>query len=188
MKVRYQKIKGMEALANKEGRLLGAVRRLQVDSKKKTAIGLVFKGKLMSGEHWTRVSGVERVGQEVVFLSSMKAVRDDEPSGRDAKDMLGLPIMTQDGKRLGSLDDVILDTDSWKIVGIVIDSGGALELGPDAVFGEDMILLRAGAGDDVTELDEQGGFLAKVFQSESSSKKKTGKKTAKKKPSKRKKK
>ncbi len=184
MKLRYQKIKGMEVLANKEGRLLGAVRRLQLDSKKKQGLGLVFKGKLMSGEHWTRVSGIERVGQEVVFLTSMKAVRDDEPSGRDVKDMLGLPIMTQDGKRLGSLDDIVLDTDSWKIVAVVLDSGGAVEIGPDAVFGQDMLLLRSGAGDDITELDEQGGFLAKVFQSEPGKKKSSTKKTTKKKTSK----
>ncbi len=181
MKIRYQKLKGMEVLANKEGRLLGAVRRLQLDSKKKLALGLVFKGKLMSGEHWTKVSGVERVGQEVVFLSSMKAVRDDEPSGRDVKDMLGLPVMTQDGKRLGSLDDVIMDTETWKIAAIVLDSGGAVEIGQDAVFGQDMLLLRAGAGDDISELDEEGGFLAKVFQSESSKDKTSKKKTSKKK-------
>jgi len=168
MRIRYQKLKGMEVLANKEGRLLGSVRRLQIDSKKKVALGLVFKGKLMSGEHWTRVGGVERVGEDVVFLSAMKAVRDDEPSGRDVKDMFGLPVNTMDGKRLGSMDDVVIDSDSWQIVGIVLDAGGAVEVGSDAVFGEDTVLLRAGAGDEIIEdLDEQGGFLARVFTNES---------------------
>jgi sporulation protein YlmC with PRC-barrel domain len=181
MRIRYQKLKGMEVLANKEGRLLGSIRRLQIDSKKKTAVGLVFKGKLMSGEHWTRVSGVERVGEDVVFLSAMRAVRDDEPSGRDVKDMFGLPVNTMDGKRLGSMDDVVVESDSWQIVGIVLDAGGAVEVGADAVFGEDTVLLRAGAGDEIVEdVDEQGGFLARVFTNESStSKKKSARKGAK---------
>ncbi len=181
MRIRYQKLKGMEVLANKEGRLLGSIRRLQIDSKKKTAVGLVFKGKLMSGEHWTRVSGVERVGEDVVFLSAMRAVRDDEPSGRDVKDMFGLPVNTMDGKRLGSMDDVVVESESWKIVGIVLDAGGAVEVGPDAVFGEDTVLLRAGAGDEIVEdVDEQGGFLARVFTNETSAPKKKPKKSARK--------
>lgn len=181
MRIRYQKLKGMEVLANKEGRLLGSIRRLQIDSKRKIAVGMVFKGKLMSGEHWTRVSGVERVGEDVVYLSAMRAVRDDEPSGRDVKDMFGLPVNTMDGKRLGSLDDVVIDSESWQIVGIVLDAGGAVEVGLDAVFGEDTILLRKGADDEIVEdVDEPGGFLARVFTSESASPKKRAKKTTKK--------
>ena len=185
MRIRYQKLKGMEVLANKEGRLLGSIRRLQLDSKKKIALGLVFKGKLMSGEHWSRVSGIERVGEDVVFLSAMRAVRDDEPSGRDVKDMFGLPVNTMDGKRLGALDDVVVDTDNWKIVGIVLDAGGAVEVGSEAVFGEDTVLLHEGAADDIVDdVDEQGGFLARVFSSDSESdrskkkKKSTPKKSA----------
>jgi sporulation protein YlmC with PRC-barrel domain len=173
VRIRYQKIKGMEVLANKEGRLLGSIRRLQLDSRKKIALGLVFKGKLMSGEHWAKVAGVERVGEDVVFLSAMKTVRDDEPAGRDIKDMLGLPVNAMDGKRLGSLNDLVLDTETWKISAIVLDSGGAVEIGPDAVFGEDTVLLRSGAADEVIEeIDEQGGFLARVFQADSPTKKK----------------
>ncbi len=185
MRIRYQKLKGMEVLADKEGRLLGSVRRLQLDSKKRAAVGLVFRGKLMSGEHWSRVSGIERVGQDVVFLTAMRAVRDDEPSGRDVKDMLGLPVMSMDGRRLGSLEDVVLETENWQIAGIVLDSGGAVEVGGDAVFGEDTILLRAGAGDEVVEdIEGQGGFLARVFQGEAESSGGSGKSGSKKKPAK----
>jgi sporulation protein YlmC with PRC-barrel domain len=185
MRIRYQKLKGMEVLADREGRLLGSVRRLQLDSKKRAAVGLVFRGKLMSGEHWTRVSGIERVGQDVVFLTAMRAVRDDEPSGRDVKDMLGLPVMSMDGRRLGSLEDVVLETENWQIAGIVLDSGGAVEVGGDAVFGEDTILLRAGAGDEVVEdIEGQGGFLARVFQGEGESSGGSGKSASKNKPAK----
>ena len=168
MRIRYQKLKGKEVLADKEGRLLGSLRRLHIDSKKKVVTGLVFKGKVMSGERWSKVNGVTRVGEDVVYLSNMRVVKEDEAPGRDVKDLMGLPVMSMDGKRLGSLDDVVVDCENWKLMGIVLDGGGLVEIGEQAVFGPDTILLREGAGDEIEEAPaEQSGFLARVFQGDS---------------------
>ncbi|MBN2494186.1 MAG: PRC-barrel domain-containing protein [Deltaproteobacteria bacterium] len=174
MRIRYQNLKGKEVLADKEGRLLGTVRRIQIDSKKKSVLGIVFKGKVMSGEHWCRVNGVTRVGEDVVYLSSMKVVKDDEPPGRDVKDLIDLPINCMDGKRLGAVEDVIVETEGWKLAGVVIDRVGSVDVGPDAVFGADTVLLREGAADEIVAEPEASGFLARVFQSEEPQKPKPG--------------
>jgi sporulation protein YlmC with PRC-barrel domain len=167
MRVQYQKLKGMEVLADKEGRLYGAVRRMLVDSRKRTVLGFAFRGRLMSGERWARVGSVRRVGEEVLYLDEARSVREDEPEGRDVKDLLGLPINSQDGRRLGSLEDVLVETEGWSVIALVLDSGGLVELGPDAVLGEDFILLHKGAAADITSppAGQSGGFLARVFQS-----------------------
>jgi sporulation protein YlmC with PRC-barrel domain len=168
MQLKFANLKGMEVLADKEGRLLGPVRRLQIDSKRKSALGLVFKARGISAEQWTQVSKIDRIGEDVIFLPDAKAVRDDQPAGRDVKDMLGLSVTSLDGKRLGALQDVILDTESWSVIALALDNGGEVAVGSESVFGEDTILLQKGASDQVRpgKKSAHSGFLARVFSSE----------------------
>ena len=170
MRIRYKKLIQMEVLANREGRLLGSVRRVMLDSKKRAVQGLVFRGKLLSGEHWSPTSKVERVGEDVVFLVDLDAVREDEPAGRDTRDILGLPVNTLEGKNLGDAIDLYFNTDSWQIEAITLSTQGAVPIGGEAVFGEDVILLRAGAEEELTkDIEEPGGFLARVFPTDAES-------------------
>ncbi len=181
VRLKYTELKGMTVLADKEGKLLGSVRKLQVDSKRKVAVGLVFKSKSLSGERWSKVAKIKRVGEDVVFLADEKAVREDAPSGRDVRDLLGLPITSLDGKRLGALDDLIVETTNWSIAALALDSGGEVDLSKDAVFGEDTILLQKGAFDQIRQSSSSGsGFLARVFSAEEEAPKKPRRKTGRK--------
>jgi len=166
MRLRFGRLKGMEVVADKEGRLLGSVRKLLLDSKRKTALGVVFKSKALSAERWAKLSAVTRVGEDILFLGDSESVRDDAPPGRDIHDMLGLSVTSMDGKRLGSLEDVVLDPADWNLCALVLDNGGEVDLDEEAVLGEDTVLLRKGAGDQIRPASPQGGFLARVFHSE----------------------
>jgi sporulation protein YlmC with PRC-barrel domain len=167
VRLKFTELKGMEVLAEKEGKLLGSVRKLHLDSKRKTAIGVVFKARGLSGERWAKVAKIQRVGEDVLFLSDKKAEREDEPDGRDVRDMLGLPVTSLDGKRLGALDDVIIDTKDWSVAALALDNGGEVDLGKEAVLGEDTILMQIGAHDQVKRgTPAQSGFLARVFNPE----------------------
>lgn len=168
MQLKFVNLKGMEVLADKEGRLLGPVRRLQIDSKRKAALGLVFKARGISGEQWAQVSKIDRIGEDVIFLPDAKAVRDDQPKGRDVKDMLGLSVTSLDGKRLGALQDVVIDTQDWSVIALALDNGGEVAVGSESVFGEDTVLLQKGASDQVRpgRRSQHSGFLARVFSSE----------------------
>ena len=168
MLLRFQKLKGMEVLAEKEGKLLGTIKRLHLDSKRKTAIGIVFKGRGISGEHWTKVIKIKRVGEDVIFIEDTRSVRDDIPTGRDVKDLVGLPVTSLDGKRLGTLVDIIIETKTWTVKALALDNGGEIDLSSQAVFGEDTILLQKGATDLMRSgtSSHQSGFLSRVFSSE----------------------
>jgi uncharacterized protein YrrD len=176
MGIKYHQLKGMEVLAHEEGRLLGSVKRIQLDSKTRKVLSFVYRDRLISKEHWSNVEDIERVGQDVIFIRSLKEVRDGEPKGRDIKNMLGLPVNTMNGQALGGLDDLLVDPQSWKIMGVVLDSSGVVEVDSDAVFGEDMVLLDK-AVDDVSfpekgEEEPEGGFLARLIPSDTGRKKK----------------
>jgi sporulation protein YlmC with PRC-barrel domain len=168
VRFRFSSLKGMEVLAEKEGKLLGSVKRLQIDSRHKTALGLVFKARGLAKERWAKVADILRVGEDVVFLDAKKSQHEDAPAGRDVRDMLGLPVTSLDGKRLGALDDVVVDTDDWDVVALALDNGGEVDLTKDAVLGEDTILLQKGAYDQVRrgKAATGGGFLSRVFSPE----------------------
>ncbi len=167
MQLRFQKLKGMEVLAEKEGKLLGSVRRVQMDSARKVALGLVIKAKAISSEQSIRVAAVNRVGLDVVFVADTQAVTKEDLHGRDVKDILGLSVTSLDGKRLGTLTDIVIDCESWSITALVLDSGGEVEVGPKSVFGEDAVLVEKAAAQKLGQpTQQQPGFLSRVFNAE----------------------
>ncbi len=190
MTIYYTKLKGMEVLAEQEGALLGSVRWVVIDSKRKQAKALVFKGRGVAGEKWAKVTDVKRIGRDVVFLSALAAVRDGPPRGRDVRDMLGLPVTSLDGKRLGILDDLVFADDTWKVASVVIEGGAEVDLAGEAVLGEDTLLLQKGAQEQLRRKKTTGGkgFLDRVFSSErpAAKKKKTARKSSKRKSTRRK--
>lgn len=180
MQLRFQKIKGMEVLAEKEGKLLGSIRRIQIDSSRKVVLGLVFKARAIASEQWINASSVTRVGEDVIFVTDAQAIQKGGPAGRDVKDMLGLSVTSLDGKRLGALNDIVIDTEKWAVAALVLDNGGEVEVSPKGVFGEDTILLEKGAVHKLRKSEsEQSGFLTRVFNSEGSGKAANSKKTSK---------
>jgi uncharacterized protein YrrD len=164
MRLRFHRLKGMEVVADREGRLLGSVRKLLFDTKHRLVLGLVFKPRALSSERWAKMTSIQRVGEDIVFLSDARAVREEAPPGRDLKEMEGLSITSLEGKRLGALDDVVIDTNGWKLVALVLDNGGEIDLGEDSVLGEDTILMRKGAAEEIHPAESNhGGFFSRMF-------------------------
>ncbi len=167
MLVYYSQLKGMEVLADEEGALLGSVRRVLVDSRRRRAEAIAFKGRGVTAERWVPVSTVRRLGRDVVFVGALAEVRDDQPGGRDVRDMQGLPVNTLDGKLLGQLADLVFDSGDWSIKSIHVEGGGEADLDEKSVLGEDAVLLREGVRLSLSPQGERrGGFLSRVFRKE----------------------
>ncbi|RME24668.1 MAG: hypothetical protein D6806_09235, partial [Deltaproteobacteria bacterium] len=169
MRVTFSMLKGLEGIADKEGAIVGTVRWMLIDTEQRRAAALALRGRGISGEKWVDVADVKRVGRDVLFITSEQNIADKAPAGRDVRNLLGLPVTSLDGKRLGTLEDIVMDTKSWKIGSVVLSGGGEVDLGPEAVLGEDTVLLQKGAQDQV-RMPRRGqsgrGLLDRVFGQE----------------------
>lgn len=167
MLVYYSQLKGMEVLAEAEGALLGSVRRVLFDSRRRCAEAITFKGRGVVNERWVPVSAVRRLGRDVIFVGMLAEVREDQPGGRDVRDIQGLPVNTLDGKLLGQLQDLVFDTSDWSIKLLHLQGGREAELDQRSVLGEDAVLLSAGVRLSLSPTGEKRtGFLARVLGKE----------------------
>ena len=158
-------IQGMQVVALHEGRIMGTVQKVYLNQAKKRVSGMVVREPGFGGqESWIDIRDIEKVGENVLFVPRAGACKAKSPVGRSLKELMGMQVTAKDGKILGSLVDVEID-DEWRVVEISLSEGRMVKIEPrHAVFGQDAILLRAGASKEVRAAPRhKTGFLARVF-------------------------
>jgi uncharacterized protein YrrD len=158
-------IQGMQVVALQEGRIMGSIQKVYLNPAKKCVSGMVVREPGFGGqESWIDIRDIEKVGENVLFVPRAGACKAKSPVGRSLKDLMGMQVTAKDGKILGSLVDVEID-DEWRVVEISLSEGRMVKIEPrHAVFGQDAILLRAGAASAVRAAPRhKTGFLARVF-------------------------
>ena len=157
-------IQGMQVISLAEGRILGAVQKVYLNPSKKAVSGMLVRQSGMGrGEGWVEVREVTQIGEDVLFVTKASAYKAKGPMGRSLKDLMGMPVMSKDGKLLGSLVDVEVDQ-KWRVVELSLSEGRQIEIDPrHAVFGQDTILLKAGAEQRIRSVKSKPGFLARMF-------------------------
>ena len=161
-------IQGMQVVSLAEGRILGAVQKVFLNPTHKVVSGiLVRQTGLGRHEGWVDIKDVSMIGEEVVFIAKASAYKAKAPVGRSLKDLMGMPVLTKEGKLLGSLVDVEVDA-KWQVVELSLSEGKLIQIDPlKAVFGQDSILLKVGADKKVRSTPNRPGFLARLFGSQS---------------------
>ncbi len=157
-------IQGMQVISLAEGRILGAVQKVYLNPNKKAVSGMLVRQSGMGrGEGWVEVGDVTQIGEDVLFVTKASAYRAKAPMGRSLKDLMGMPVMSKDGKLLGSLVDVEVDP-KWRVVELSLSEGRSIQIDPrHAVFGQDTVLLKAGAEQRIRASKSKPGFLARMF-------------------------
>jgi sporulation protein YlmC with PRC-barrel domain len=158
-------IQGMQVVALHEGRIMGSIQKVYLNPAKKRVSGMVVREPGFGGqESWIDIRDIDKVGENVLFVPRSAVCKAKSPVGRSLKDLMGMQVTAKDGKILGSLVDVEID-DEWRVVEIRLSEGRLVSIEPrHAVFGQDAILLRAGASSDVRAAPRhKNGFLARVF-------------------------
>ncbi len=158
-------IRGMQVVALSEGRAMGLVQKIFLNPGKKRVSGMLVKEPGFGGqESWVDVRDIEKVGENVIFVTRAGACKAKNPVGRSLKDMMGMQVATKSGKILGSLVDVEIGSD-WVVSEISLSEKRVVEIDPhQAVFGEDAIILRADSATRVRVAPRnKTGFLSRVF-------------------------
>lgn len=163
-----QEIQGMQVISLAEGRVLGLAQKVFVNPSSKAVSGiLVRQSGLGRHEGWVEIRDVTRIGEEVLFVNQASAYKAKTPVGRSLKDLMGMPVMSKDGKLLGSLVDVEID-ERWRVVELTLSEGRRIRIDPrQAIFGQDTILLKSGADLRLRQkAPSKPGFLARMFGSQ----------------------
>jgi sporulation protein YlmC with PRC-barrel domain len=161
-------IKGMQVVSLAEGRLLGTVLKVFLNPQKKAVSGFLIK---LSGtgkqDGWVDISAIQKVGEDFLFVDKSVACKSKPPVGRSLKALMGMPVVSKDGKLLGSLVDVEIDA-NWQVIEVRLSDDRLIEIDTrQAVFGQDTILLKAGAATRIRNLKKKKvGFLARMFGTE----------------------
>ena len=165
---RLHEIQGMQVVSLEEGRIMGSALKVYLSSTQKAVSGIQVRESGLGGdESWVDIRDVDKIGEHVVFIARAANCKAKHPVGRSLKDLMGMPVLSKDGRLLGSLVDVEVD-EHWRVVELSLSENRLIGIQPEhAVFGADSILLEAGAADKVrSTVKPKTGFLARLFGSE----------------------
>ncbi len=166
------KLRSFIVVARKEGLRLGTVAETFLLPATRKLSAIAIKGGLAESERYVFFDGIELIGEDVVLVADVAAVKDElgpaESAGRAFHDLRGMPVGTAGGVSLGKLADMDINTRDGLLTDLFLSDGRAVAVRADEVtLGRDQIVLPAGSEHQISEPDEaRRGFLSKLFSQE----------------------
>jgi len=115
---------GTMVISREEGAHLGFVERIGVDPRTCSMSALTFRQSRLSPEQAALTGSLVTLGRDVTFIETetaavpaTEAVKDEY---RWLNELIGLPVTTQAGDRVGTLVDVGVSPEDWRIVEIYL--------------------------------------------------------------------
>jgi sporulation protein YlmC with PRC-barrel domain len=180
--IRASALRGRAVVDLDRAEKLGTIDRIVVDPDARRVAGfLVSRGKSVSGEgmHMTvPASSVHAIGPDALTVLRPAAIADDAMRRIDnlpkASDLIGLKVVSEDGRLLGRVDDILINREDGRIVGYTLGGQDILNkleglfhagtkdhppyLRADAELrtGEELIVAPEGAVTEDWEADDTG--------------------------------
>lgn len=166
--IQRSQLKRPLVITEREGAFLGHVRNLYFNPSSLELTALSFKAKGRLEEYYTECSNFSRVGRDVFFVASLKAINFDlinlATAGKRMKDLIGIPARNENFNSFGIIKDVVVDESQWVITGFILDSQKYLPVNPESTA------FRSGAcvvpHTEVSQLNMIGleqGFMRWIF-------------------------
>ncbi len=158
-------IKGVWVASLEEGRMLGTVQNIYIDAEKKvTGMALRMGAPLSGQESWLPYEAISKIGEDLIFVQNKDKVLPVLPAGKRLVQWLGMPVSSKDGRALGHLADMLINLDDAAVTELALTSDHTVALQKaETVFGQDMILVQAGAVLTPREKEKKETIVESVF-------------------------
>ena len=162
-------LKGFLVVAREEGAELGTLSAIRIDPETKAVVGFDIRTRRVGGKVlFAPVNVVDRLGREVLLLTSERAVRevtDVTPSpGRSLKELQGIWVTSMDGRHLGTLIDLDFSPGDWRIRELVLAEDKHLAVDPDELrIGDEILVPEQGAAQIQVSQEPKSGLIARGF-------------------------
>lgn len=157
-RVRLSDVVGVMVISREEGAHLGFLERIFIDPKRCALSAITFRHSRLSGERAVAAGAVVGFGRDVVVIENEKAavpVEDlTEESTLALRDFRGRWVTTQQGERLGTLVDMTVSDEGWRIAELHLLGKNIPVIADDLVVGKDELLVPPAYADKVEMTDE----------------------------------
>lgn len=157
---------GDMVISHAEGANLGSVKDVYIDTEKKCVSGISFRPNIFTDTSWIAAKNIEIFGEDVILVSSKEAsmeLVDDVTRGTSLRELKGHPVVTDDGKRLGTLQDLELRGSDRAISELFIDQHRHVAVTPDEIkVGPDEIVVPASYENRVEDDPNHVGLMERM--------------------------
>ena len=144
---------GLPVISRSNGEILGEVDDVIYLPTLSHILGLVIKSK---EKYYTERDNIYKIGSDLVILNHSGQVHDyKQAPGIGLNDgngtILGETVITNEGREVGSVNDLIIDEDDYKVVGYEVSGGviqdvlqgrNILSLDDNIIYGKDALIIN----------------------------------------------
>jgi uncharacterized protein YrrD len=137
------------------GKEIGNIKDIVFDPKYSSLVGLIIDGNSwFKGSRMVSYEKLHSIGEDAVTIEDESALtkldKDKEYLDGSAGNIIGSRVVTNDGKELGNIEDIILDSDSGEInsyeitdglVQDILEGRGLLNISDNLKYGEDVVIV-----------------------------------------------
>ncbi|SKA04657.1 PRC-barrel domain-containing protein [Selenihalanaerobacter shriftii] len=137
------------------GKEVGSVEDITFDPETKSITGLIIDGgSWLQGKQMIPYDELHSIGEDAVTIEDESAVtkrdKNKECLNGAAGSVIGIRVVTNDGKELGNIEDIILDPingqlDAYELtdglVQDILEGRGLLNISNDLKYGEDVVIV-----------------------------------------------
>ncbi len=154
--MKFSELKDRAVVDLERASKLGSLDNLIIDPASRQVVGLKIKSGLFNAGKVLPLSDMRSVGHDAITVSQATlpepdgaVAQEEHPMQKfpDLKTIIGNSVVTQAGKLLGEISDVMLDENTLAITGYEVSSGGifakkhSISNSPDLNFGAKILIV-----------------------------------------------
>ena len=150
---RMAELIGLPVISRSNGEILGEVDDLIYLPTSSQIRGLVIKS---TEQYYTESDNIYKIGSDVIILNHSSLLYEYQKAPgigitERTGTIMGEPVITNDGKEIGAINDLVIDENDYRLVGYEVSGGviqdvlqgrNILSLDDDITYGKDALIIN----------------------------------------------